>query len=204
MTTIAFKHLIAASAHFHRLVRAQIVVDDGVAHAQTQILGAARLAGLLMFRGLRVDCAGLAPGMRVPSDEARLQGERLIELLLISLHQLGHPTPRDTLDARCATASLSRLAFVEIHERLTPSALAYLERSPMGMRDAAMAAVVAAAGLIHDHAPAMPPHQAAALAALGVEEGLTTVPWPLSSARAEALISGSGPGWEPAYIRTMS
>lgn len=209
MTTIAFKHLVAAAAHFHRLVRAQLVVDDGVAHAQTQILGAARLAGLLMFRGLRVDCVGLAPGMRVPSEEGRVQGERLLETLLLTLRQLGHPTPRHSLDPHCASAALARLAFAEIHERLTPAALVYLAQSPMGMTDAAMAAAVATAGLIHDHAPAMPPHQAAALAALGFEEGLSTVPWPLSAAHAEALCAqgssrGSGAAWEPAYIRTMS
>ena len=209
MTTMAFKHLVAASAHFHRLVRAQVVVDDGVAHAPTQILAAARLAGLLMFRGLRVDCGGLAPGMRVPSEDACVQGERLLEMLLITLRQLGHPTPRHRLDPHCASAALARLAFAEIHERLTPAALAYLAQSPMGMTDAAMAATVATAGLIHDHAPAMPTHQAAALAALGFEEGLSTVPWPLSAAHAQALCArrsspARGAGWEPAYIRTMS
>ena len=72
MTSTAYKHFIAASAHLHRLVRAQLVGDDGQGHAPTQILGAARLAGLLMFRGFRVDSSGLAPGMRLMSDEARL------------------------------------------------------------------------------------------------------------------------------------
>ncbi|MDH0867046.1 hypothetical protein [Mitsuaria sp. GD03876] len=180
MTSISFKHLVAASAHFHRLVRARLVTDDGLAHAQTQILGAARLAGLLMFRSFRVDTQRLAPGMRVASDEARLHGTTLRDVLLATLHQLGHPVAEDDLDGHCQTAALSRLAFFEVHERLTRPALSYLELSPMGVRDAAVAAATAAAGLIHDHAPAMPVRQAAALACFGFEEGVTTVPWPLA------------------------
>ena len=200
MTSTAYKHFIAASAHFHRLVRAQLVGDDGQAHAPSQILGAARLAGLLMFRGFRVDSSGLAPGMRLMSDEARLGSDRLREALLATLRQLGHPLDPDDLDPRCMTPALSRLAFIEVHERLTASTLAYLERSPMGVRNAAFAAAAACAGLIHDHATTLPAHQAAALACCGFEEGLTTVPWPLRPAQLLATR-----GWAAAaHIRTMS
>ena len=105
-------------------------------------------------------------------------------MLIATLQQLGHALHLDDVDPRCRTAALSRLAFIEVHERLTLPVLAYLERSPMGVRDAAVAAASATAGLIHDHAPAMPAHQAGALALHGFEEGLTTVPWPLASTRA--------------------
>lgn len=182
MSSISFKHLVAATAHFHRLIRARLVTDGDLAHAQTQILGAARLAGLLMFRSFRVDTRALGPGMRLPSEEAEVHGPRLREALLGALRQLGHTFHLDDVDTHCMTAALSRLAFVEVHERLTPPVLAYLEQSPMGVRDAAVAAASATAGLIHDHAPAMPAHQAAALALHGFEEGLTTVPWPLAPA----------------------
>lgn len=180
MISTSYKHLVAASAHLHRLVRARLVVDDGLAHAQTQILGAARLAGLLMFRGFRVDTHGLAPGMRIDSEEAAIHGARLRDTLRATLHQLGHGVSSNDLDARRGTPTTSRLAFVDVHERLTRPVLAYLELSPMGVRDAAMAAAMATAGLIHDHAPALPPRHAAALACLGFEEGVTTVPWPLA------------------------
>ena len=180
MSGIAFKHLVAASAHFHRLVRVHVVTDDGLAHAQTQILGAARLAGLLMFRSFRVDTGSLPPGMRVASSEALIHGRRLREVLLATLHQLGHRVAMEDLDERSRVAEISRLSFVEVHERLTPRALSYLELSPMGMRDAATAAATAAVGLIHDHAPAVCVRQAAALACGGFEEGVTTVPWPFA------------------------
>lgn len=200
MTSTAYKHFIAASAHLHRLVRAQLVGDDGLAHAPTQILGAARLAGLLMFRGFRVDSSALAPGMRMLSDEARHGGLRLRDALFATLRQLGHPLGPDDLDPHCMTPALSRLAFVEVHERLTPSTLAYLEQSPMGVRNAALATAAACAGLVHDHAAALPAHQAAALACCGFEEGLTTVPWPLRPAQLVATR-----GWAAtAHIRTMS
>jgi hypothetical protein len=180
MSGVAFKHLVAASAHFHRLARAHLVTDDGLAHAQTQILGAARLAGLLMFRSFRVDTGSLSPGMRVASSEALVHGRRLREVLLATLHQLGHRIAMEDLDERSRATGLSRLSFVEVHERLTPRALSYLELSPMGVRDAAIAAATAAAGLIHDHAPAVCVRQAAALACRGFEEGVTTVPWPFA------------------------
>ncbi|WP_431102322.1 hypothetical protein [Roseateles noduli] len=200
MTGISFKHVVAATAHFHRLVRARLVIEDGLAHAQTQILGAARLAGLLMFRSFRVDIATLAPGMRLPSEEAELHGARLREVLLATLQQLGHALHLDEVDHHCKSAALSRLAFVEVHERLTLPVLAYLEQSPMSVRDAAVAAATATAGVIHDHAPAMPAYQATALALHGFEEGLTTVPWPLASTCAAAIFGGPS----RAYISTMS
>ncbi|HEY1399059.1 hypothetical protein [Roseateles sp.] len=199
MTGSSFKHLVAATAHFHRLIRAQLITGEGLAHAQTQILGAARLAGLLMFRSFRVDTGALAPGMSVPSAEAEIHGARLREVLLATLQQLGHALHIDDVDHRCRTAALSRLAFIEVHERLTLPVLAYLEHSPMGIRDAAVAAASATAGLIHDHAPAMTAHQAAALALHGFEEGLTTVPWPLASSCA-AVFGQPSCG----YISTMS
>lgn len=199
MSGSAFKHLVAATAHFHRLVRAQLVTGSGLAHAQTQILGAARLAGLLMFRSFRIDTGALAPGMQVPSAEAEIHGARLREVLLATLQQLGHALHIDDVDPRCKTAALSRLAFIEVHERLTLPVLAYLAHSPMGIRDAAVAAASATAGLIHDHVPAMPAHQAAALALHGFEEGLTTVPWPLDATCAAAFGEPPRP-----YISTMS
>lgn len=199
MTGSSFKHLVAATAHFHRLVRAQLITGDGLAHAQTQILGAARLAGLLMFRSFRIDTGSLSPGMQVPSAEAEIHGARLKEVLIATLQQLGHALHLDDVDPRCKTAALSRLAFIEVHERLTLPVLAYLEQSPMGIRDAAVAAASATAGLIHDNAPAMPAHQAGALALHGFEEGLTTVPWPLASTCA-AVFGQPSLG----YIRTMS
>jgi hypothetical protein len=199
MNGSSFKHLVAATAHFHRLIRAQLVTGGGLAHAQTQILGAARLAGLLMFRSFRVDTGALAPGMCLPSAEAEIHGARLREVLLATLQQLGHALHVDDVDRHCMTAALSRLAFVEVHERLTLPVLAYLEHSPMGIRDAAVAAASATAGLIHDHAPAMPAHQATALALHGFEEGLTTVPWPLTSTWATLLGNPT-----IAHINTMS
>lgn len=199
MTGSSFKHLVAATAHFHRLIRAQLITGEGLAHAQTQILGAARLAGLLMFRSFRIDTGALAPGMHVPSSEAEIHGARLREVLIATLQQLGHAMHLDDVDPRCRTAALSRLAFIEVHERLTLPVLAYLEQSPMGVRDAAVAAASATAGLIHDHAPAMPAHQAGALALHGFEEGLTTVPWPLASTCASVFgLPSCG------YISTMS
>jgi hypothetical protein len=199
MTGSSFKHVVAATAQFHGLVRARLVIEDGLAHAQTQILGAARLAGLLMFRSFRVDIAALAPGMRLASEEAELHGARLREVLIATLQQLGHALHLDDVDHRCRTEPQSRLAFIEVHERLTAPVLAYLERSPMGVRDAAVAAATATAGLIHDHAPTMPAHQATALALQGFEEGLTTVPWPLASTCAAIFGQPSC-----AYISTMS
>lgn len=207
MISTSFKHLVAATAHVHRLVRAQLVIEGGLAHAQTQILGSARLAGLLMFRSFRVDSSALAPGMRLCSEEAVRHGARLRDMLLGTLRQLGHELSLDALDERCNTASLSRLAFVEVHERLTQPMLAYLERSPMNMQDAAMAAAAASAGLIHDHAPAMAPRQAAALACFGFEEGLTTVPWPLGPSWTQSLpslLTDPLGGPMHAHIRTMS
>lgn len=183
MTTASFKHLCAASAHFHALARAKLAADDGRTHAPTLILGAARVAGMLMFRSFRVDTGRRQPGMRIASDEALIFGARMRDVLLATLRQLGHAVDAHDLDNRHVSQALSRLSFIEIHERLTPACLSYHERSALGARDAAMAAVMAIGGLIHDSASVIEPHEAAALAAIGFDEGLTTVPFPLAAPR---------------------
>jgi len=169
------KDVIAAADFFNKTVRQLLTVNNAV-HAETLVLAMARMSGALMFRTFGFD-KGINPGTAVLSDKANAEGPVLMDMMLMTLRQLGHQITEADLNAEHATDKFSRLSFQQTEEKLAPFFLKYCEVAPIGLRTAAIAAGVATGMLVHDCAAALPVRDGAALAVYGFVEGTKTAPF---------------------------
>ena len=87
MTDEQNKAMIAAAGFFNETARKLLTVD-GRLHAETLILSVARMAGSLMYRSFCFDKT-IEPGTPVFSDQANIQGPKLMNIMFSTLQQLG-------------------------------------------------------------------------------------------------------------------
>ena len=180
MTTASNQTVMAAARHFNKSARKLLAVD-GRLHAVTLIASVARMAGSLLYRSFDFDPT-LEPGTVVLSNKANEQGPKLMKVMLATLRQLGSAVAEQELDRDYASAKRTRFTFQESHDRLAPQFLEYCRNNALSHEDAAMAAAIATALLVHDCRTALPVEKGAATAVYGFVEGSKTVPFPLPGA----------------------
>lgn len=173
---------IVAAAEFFAKVAKSLLTTDGRLHAETLVLSVARMSGSLMYRSFGHD-RSIAPGTTVLSDQANLQGPRLMQLMLATLRQLGDDVTEGSLNLAFADANRSPMGFRESLERLAPFFLKYCETAPLGFGLAAAGAAVATGMLVHECAGVLPVRDGAALALYGFVEGTKTAPYPVPRGR---------------------
>ena len=166
------KKLLSAAAFFNETARKLIATERGL-HAETLIISVARMAGALMYRSFGFD-ETIKPGTTVLSDQANLHGPKLMELMLVTLRQLGHKIGEESLNAEYASGKFSQLSFQETYQRLTPFFIKYCEVAPIPFQDAALGAAIATGILIHDCREVLAVEKGAALAVYGFVEGTKT------------------------------
>jgi hypothetical protein len=173
------KALLAAADFFNQSAR-QLLTIDGRLHAETLIASVARMAGSMMYRSFNFDKA-IEPGTAVLSDQANIHGPKLMNVMFVTLQQLGDKVGQDSLNSEYASAKFSQLTFRESHDRLAPFFLKYCEVTPMALQDAALGAAIATGILVHDCREVLSADKGSAIAVYGFVEGTKTAPFPLAS-----------------------
>lgn len=174
------KALIAAADFFNQTAK-KLLTIDGRLHVETLITSVARMAGSLMYRSFSIDKA-IEPGTAVLSDQANVHGPKLMNVMLVTLQQLGDKVGQDNLNSEYASAKFSQLTFKESHERLAPFFLKYCEVTPMALQDAALGAAIATGIIVHDCREVLSVDKGSAIAVYGFVEGTKTAPFPFVSA----------------------
>jgi len=169
------KALLAAASFFNEIAKKRLTTERGL-HAETLIMSVARLSGSLMYKSFGLDDK-LAPGTTVLSEQANQHGPKLMDMMLVTLQQLGQPITEATVDTKYLDAKFSQLSFQESYERLAPFFLAYCQAAPLTFREAAIAGAVATGILIQECRTVLPVAGAAALGIYGFIEGTKTVPY---------------------------
>lgn len=179
MTDEQHKALIVAADFFNESAR-KLLTIEGRLHAETLIASVARMAGSMMYRSFGFDKT-IEPGTALLSDQANIHGPKLMNVMFVTLQQLGDKVGEENLNREYASAKFSQLTFKESHDRLAPFFLKYCEVTPMGLHDAAMGAAIATGILVHDCREVLSADKGAAIAVYGFVEGTKTAPFPLGS-----------------------
>ncbi len=170
------KALISAADFFANTAKKLLTTERGL-HAETLIMSVARMSGSFLYRSFGFDPA-LKPGTAVLSDQANLHGPKLMNVMLVTLQQLGHKIGEESLNRDYVSAQFSQLTFQESHERLATFFLKYCEVAPISHHDAALGAAIASGILVHECREVLDITKGGALAVYGLIEGTKTAPFP--------------------------
>ncbi|MEB3362217.1 MAG: hypothetical protein VKI42_08860 [Synechococcaceae cyanobacterium] len=167
---------LLSAAHFIVEAAQKLLANDGRLQAETLIVSVARLSGSLVFRSFSLE--PLPAGTPVLCDEANVWGPKLIEVLKATLRQQDACPPDARIRAAAAriSTSASPLSFQDSLDRLMPFVRRWSELSGLDLRQAGVAAAIAAGLLVHGCAKVLPVEAGAALAVAGLCEGLKTAP----------------------------
>lgn len=150
--------------------------EGGTFPAETAIVSVARMAGSLLLRSLDLPLTSMQPGSAVLSEQADLQGPRLIQLLGAVLQGIGVQLDSSRLSAGQAAAQGQKEPFLRTQQMLEPRFAAIQDNHDLTDGEAADAAAAATAVLIKNCAGVLDPHVGFALAVHGFLEGSKTVP----------------------------
>lgn len=178
MTAITQPQIDAAQA-FGNAVIAALQTERGV-HAETAIAAAARMAGTFLFRSFGFDLKGIAPGQAVLSEAANTAGPGLIRVLSGALAEIGIALDEQKLGAGQLDANRPALDFLATQARLEPRFAAIRAQHGLSLTEAADAAAIATAFLIHQCARVLDPSAAFGVAVYGFIEGTKTAPGPVA------------------------
>ncbi len=152
--------------------------DQGV-QAETIIAASARMAGTFLFRSFAFPLTGVAPGQAVLSEVANEQGPQLIAILGGVLTHVGIALDGARLNGQVPQGHQPLLGFLDTQRILEEPFTSIMRRQGLSYQDAAEAAAVATALLIHQCATVLDPHISFAVAAYGFVEGSKTAPDPV-------------------------
>jgi hypothetical protein len=165
---------IDAAQAFANALTAALRGGRGV-HAETAVAGAARMAGTFLCRALALAPTGAAPGELLPSAQATADTAHLVALARAVLGEIGLPLDDARLggDGQAQTPHHDLLAT----QRLLGPAFGDIRlRFDLTLPQAAEAAAVATAFVIHQGARVLDPHVAFGVAVYGFIEGAKSVP----------------------------
>lgn len=169
---------IDAAQEFANTVVAELKTDKGV-HAETAVASVARMAGTFLFRSFGFTLAGVEPGGAVLSEQANEAGPRLIRVLASALAEIGVALDEEKLGASRLEANQPKLGFLATQQRLEPLFSGIRARHGLSLVEAADAAAVATAFMVHQCAPVLDPKVAFGVAVYGFIEGTKTAPHPV-------------------------
>jgi hypothetical protein len=170
---------IEAAEEFARTTLETLKTERGV-HAETAIAGAARIAGMFLFRSFNFPLKDAKPGSPVLSDQADEQGPRLIQILAGVLEHIGVKLDKQKLGNSPSPQNQPLLHFLETQKQLEPKYTAIIRRLGLSLQDSADSAALATALLIQQTARTLDPNIAFSIAVYGFIEGSKTVPEPIT------------------------
>lgn len=180
MTHMQHKPLLDAADFFNSSARTLLTVDERP-HAETLIASVARMSGSLLYRSFNADVT-IKPGTAVFSEQANIHGPKLMNVMFLTLQQLGEKVSRENISSEYVSTKPSQLSFKESHDRLAPLFLKYCEAIPMAFQDAAFGAAIATGSLVYECREMLPVKKGCGIAVYGLLEGAKTAPFPLIAA----------------------
>jgi hypothetical protein len=167
-----------AAREYANATIAALTVPGGV-HPPTAVAACARMAGTYLFRTFDLKLAGVRPGQAVLSKEADDESSMLLRVAAGILGRLGvtiSSSPGGPLVDERHKPMLDFLATQRLLEsRFSPIKAKY----DLASKQAAQAAAIATALLVHHFTAHLAPDSGFGLAALGFVEGTKTAPDPL-------------------------
>lgn len=169
---------IDAAQVFANAVVNELRTDKGV-HAETAVASIARMAGTFLFRSFGFQLAHVEPGGVVLSEQANEAGSRLIQVLASALAEIGVALDAKKLGASGLEANQPKLGFLETQKRFEPLFSGIRARHGLSLVEAAEAAAVATAFVVHQCGSVLDPNVAFGVAVFGFIEGTKTAPHPV-------------------------
>lgn len=174
MASLSSAQLSAASEFGTEVMQA--FDEAGAFPAETVIAAVARMAGSFLLRSLGLSLTGVKPGTVVLSEQANVEGPRLIQILSGVLDHVGVKLDQakigDTRDAPYRPQG----SFLETQKLLEPQFAAIRDKYKLTDGEAADAAAAATAVLIKNCSGRLDPHVGFGLAIYGFIEGSKTAP----------------------------
>ena len=152
----------------------------GVVDPPTVIAACARMAGTYLFRSFDLKLPNVEPGQAVLSVEADQHSPMLVRTAAGILATLGIALPSSPPATAYNGRTLPIQSFLETQQLLEPLFSPIQSKYSLSPRQAAQAAAIAAALLVHHFAKDFEPNAAFAIAALGFIEGTKTAPNPVT------------------------
>lgn len=174
------KPQLAAAEEFADATLDELETAAGV-HPETAVAAVAGMAGSFLLRSFGFELEPLAPGTVILSDEANLQGPRLIQILGGVLAHGGVELDREILSRGPDPDRRPQLDFLSAQAALESPFAAVRARKELAPREAAEAAAAATGFLIQQFAEDLDPSIAFGLAVYGFIEGAKTVPGPAAA-----------------------
>lgn len=145
-------------------------------HVPTVIAATARMAGTFMFRSFGFELEDAQPGQPVLSEQANDAGQRLMQITASVLSHLGVALDHGSNDAATAGSENESIDFLTTQKQLETIYIQIKDRHGLSLPEAAEAAAVASAILIHQGADTVDPNVGFGIAVYGFIEGTKTVP----------------------------
>jgi hypothetical protein len=150
------------------------------AHLGTIISAAGRLAGTSLFRSFAFPGSeGMKPGTVVLSEQANVEGGRLMGLLLAFVTHNGVVIEPDKLVVKPPEGHTPRLTLSEVQVKFQDGYFKILADHGLGYLHGAQAGAFACGLLILETKTVVDPHITCGMAGYGFVEGAKTVPEPL-------------------------
>lgn len=159
--------------------------EKGV-HVESVIAAASRMAGTQIFRAVvPVNANEVAVGTPVFTEQANSVGSNFMDLMLVTVQQLGNTINQETLmdiqKSGSVTTSLAHHSLLQTQELIDPFYTALARTQGFSDIDGARAFVIAAAFLINDCKNVLDIHKGCSIAIHGLVEGAKTMPRSLTS-----------------------
>lgn len=148
-------------------------------HPETMIASASRMAGTLMLRSFSGDLAGRQAGQLLALPQTQERGAHLTTLLHTTVEQLGNTLDFAKAEAALEPHNISRLNLQQSQIAFEPVFTAMATANGLSLPQAACAACLASAILVHEAKKKIDINRAYITAVYGHIEALKTVPTPL-------------------------
>ena len=173
------KQQIEAAEEFAETATQLLGTENGF-HPPTLVAATARMAGTFLFRSFGFQLEGASPGQPVLSEAANEHGPRLVQTAWAVLAHLGISLDEDGASESSDPDDQPARDFLATQKELEPAFLDIKDRHGLSQQEAADAAAIASAILIHQNLNSLDPNVGFGIAVYGFIEGTKTVPDPVT------------------------
>lgn len=181
MTDLALGQRLSDSAREYANATIRALATPGGVHPPTAVSACARMAGTYLFRSFDLELAGVQPGQPVLSAAADQHSPMLLRVAASILSKLGI-TIADGPAGPLLGESKPLRDFLDTQRLLEPLFAPIRAKHELAIREAAQAAAIASALLIHHFVKHLEPNTGFGLAAYAFIEGSKTAPDPVELA----------------------
>ena len=148
-------------------------------HPATAITTCARLSGSFLFRSFKLDIKNVKPGAAILSEEANIEGPKLINIIMAFLYNLGVTVDNDKMAN--ATIEKSNLEFLAALELTQEKAFQIMKNNQLSLSEMAESCALATAFIIEQCKNDLAAESAFRTAGYSIVEGAKTYPPEMAS-----------------------